>query len=94
MKKRTTLLLFLLILSIYASNINVHITAEENNYRPTSLELTPHDPIEIRYDSDFEIFPGSGTIENPYLIEGYNITTTEDYGIYISGTTKYSIIRK
>ncbi len=89
MKKKTTLLLFLLILSIHASNINVQITAEENNYRPTSLELTPHDPILITSDSDFGIFPGSGTAEDPYRIEGYNIVETNDIGITIIDTTKY-----
>ncbi len=93
MKKRTTLVLLILTFAIYASNINVQITAEENNYRLTSLELTPHDPIEIRYDSDFEIFPGAGTIENPYLIEGYNITTTDNIGIHITDTTKYFTVR-
>ncbi len=93
MKKKTTLLLFLLILSIYASNINVQITAEENNFRPTSLELTPHDPISITSNSGFEVFPGSGTEEDPYLIEGYNITTTNYRSIHIIDTTKYFTIR-
>ncbi|GAG99078.1 unnamed protein product, partial [marine sediment metagenome] len=60
---------------------------------PTSLELTPHDRISITSDSEFEVFPGSGTSEDPYLIDGYNITTTSDEGIYIRGTTKYFIIR-
>ncbi|GAG81070.1 unnamed protein product, partial [marine sediment metagenome] len=74
-------------------NINVQITAEENNYRPTSLELTPHDPIEITSDSDFEVFPGTGTEIDPYLIEGYYITTTSESGISISSTTKYFTVR-
>ncbi len=78
---------------MYASNINVQITAQENNYRPTSLELTPHDPIEITSDSDFEVFLGTGTAEDPYIIEGYNITTWTDYGIYITDTTGYFIVR-
>ncbi len=92
MKKKTTVILLILTLSIYALNINVQKTAEENNYRPTSLELTPHDRISITSDSDFLVFPGSGTAENPYVIEGYNITTGDE-GIYIRGTTKYFIIR-
>ena len=91
MKKKTMYLLFLLILSIYTLNINVQ-SAEENDYRPSSLELTPHNPIEITSDSDFAIFPGTGTAEDPYLIEGYNITTTSTNGIYIYGTTKYFIV--
>ncbi|MCK5157521.1 MAG: right-handed parallel beta-helix repeat-containing protein [Candidatus Heimdallarchaeota archaeon] len=47
--------------------------------------------IIILRDEDFENynFPGSGTKYNPYLIENYNITTSKDYGIYISSTTKY-----
>ncbi len=53
MKKRITLLLFLLILSIHASNINVQSAVEENNNQPTSLELTPHAPISITSDSGF-----------------------------------------
>lgn len=53
------------------------------------------EPIIILRDEDFEnyYFPGNGTENNPYLIENYNITTSEDYGIYISSTTKYFIIR-
>ncbi len=93
MKKRTILILLTLTLSIYASNINVQITAEENDYTPTLLELTPYDPIEITSDSDFEVFPGTGTAEDPYVIEGYDITTTSTFGIYITSTTKYFIIR-
>ncbi len=93
MKKKTTIILLILALSIYASNINVQITAEENDYRPNSLELTPHDPIEITSDSDFEVFPGTGTEIDPYVIEGYNITTTDDNGIYITYTTKYFTVR-
>ncbi len=93
MKKRTILILLILTLSIYALNVNVQITAEENSYRPNSLELTPHDPIEIISDSDFEFFPGTGTEEGPYLIEGYNISTTAFSGIYIAYTTKHFVIR-
>ncbi|GAG99369.1 unnamed protein product [marine sediment metagenome] len=73
-------------------NINVQ-SAEENDYQPTSLELTPHDPISITSDSDFEVFLGSGTEEDPYVIEGYSITTTSSNGIYITYTTKYFIVR-
>ncbi len=69
------------------SSINYNTTSE-----PSNLALTTHAPIEITSDSDFEVFLGTGTEEDPYLIEGYNITTTDDSGIYISGTTKYFIV--
>ena len=95
MRKKTTLFLLILTLSIYASNINVQISAEENNYRPSSLELTPHESIEITSDGNFTDygFPGTGTVEDPYVIEGYNITTTSNVGIYITDTTKYFTVR-
>ncbi len=93
MKKRTILILLILVLSVYVLNINVQGAVEENNYRPTSIEMTPHDPITITSDSDFEVFPGTGTVDNPHIIEKYIITTTDSRGIYITGTTKYFIVR-
>jgi len=57
-----------------------------------SFSLTPHDPIYITSDSGFAVFPGSGTEEDPYLIDGYNITTTST-GISITDTTKHFVIR-
>ncbi len=56
------------------------------------LLLTPHDPILITSDSELEVFPGSGTVEDPYVIEGYNITSSTESGIFIMGTTKFFII--
>ncbi|MBA7527909.1 hypothetical protein ES705_20089 [subsurface metagenome] len=93
MRKKIIVILLILALSIYTLNINVQSAVKENDNRPTSLELTPHDPIEITSDSDFEVFPGTGTEVDPYLIEGYNITTTSQKGIYIAFTTKYFVIR-
>ncbi len=93
MKKKIIIVLLILTFAIYVSNINVQIIAEENDYRPTSLELTPHDPISITSDSGFEVFLGTGTEVDPYIIEGYNITTTSDEGISITDTTKYFTVR-
>ncbi len=55
---------------------------------------TTHDPITITSNEDFNDldFPGNGTIVNPYLIKGYNITTT-DYCILIKNTDAYFVIR-
>ena len=47
---------------------------------PKASAYTPHDPIVIRNDRDFhdqaedEDWPGNGTQEDPYIIEGYEIT--------------------
>lgn len=54
----------------------------------------PHSPITIASNADFvsQGFPGSGTAEDPYVIEGYNITTTGTC-ISIQGTDAYFDIR-
>ena len=70
------------------SSINDNTTSE-----PSILALTPHDPIEITSDSDFEAFPGLGTETDPYIIENYYITTNSGSGIIIRDTTKYFIVR-
>jgi len=51
--------------------------------------------IVIQKDQDFENryeFPGSGTLNDPYLISDYNIETSKEYAIYIEGTSKYFLI--
>ncbi len=62
---------------------------------PSYSSLTPHDPISITSDNNFTdySFPGTGTEEDPYVIEGYNITTTSNRGIYITDTTKNFTVR-
>ncbi|MHA1668826.1 MAG: NosD domain-containing protein [Candidatus Heimdallarchaeaceae archaeon] len=64
----------------------------ENNFTSVSA-LIPHDAISITDDDGFNTFPGIGTVEDPYIIEGYNITTSSSKGIEISGTTKYFVIK-
>ena len=87
-------LLCVSILIIGISTLSMRANATTVSYNPPSYSsLTPHAPISITSDSNFEVFPGSGTEVDPYIIEGYNITTTSDEGIYISGTTKYFIVR-
>ncbi|NPD90619.1 MAG: hypothetical protein HGN29_18055 [Asgard group archaeon] len=51
--------------------------------------------IVIRKDQDFVNrydFPGSGTINDPYLITDYNIDTNKEVAILIEETTKYFLI--
>ncbi|MCG3220202.1 MAG: right-handed parallel beta-helix repeat-containing protein [Candidatus Heimdallarchaeota archaeon] len=58
------------------------------------LSRVPHEPIEIMNDGNFTdySFPGTGDEGTPFIIEGYNIITTSENGIYIYNTTKYFII--
>lgn len=67
-------------------------SSNNSNELVVSLSLTSHASISITSDSELEVFPGSGTEEDPYLIEGYEIITTDNIGISITGTTKYFII--
>ncbi|MCG3222133.1 MAG: right-handed parallel beta-helix repeat-containing protein, partial [Candidatus Heimdallarchaeota archaeon] len=57
--------------------------------------LIEHEPIIIWGDEDFSLFdfPGDGSIENPYLIQNYNITTNGKYSIFIRNTQKHFVIR-
>ncbi|UJG44068.1 MAG: right-handed parallel beta-helix repeat-containing protein [Candidatus Heimdallarchaeum endolithica] len=52
-----------------------------------------HSPIIIDSDEDLTVFPGSGTVDDPYIIENYNITSSNNDGIKITNTTKYILIR-
>ncbi len=57
-----------------------------------------HEPIYIYGDGDFTIangvMAGSGTADDPYVIEGWRIEAPNaDYGIYIDHTSAYFIIR-
>jgi len=54
-----------------------------------------HSPISIYENDDFISygFPGNGTEEDPYRIENYNITTSNSYGIFISGTTAFFVVQ-
>ena len=61
-------------------------------------ELQPHDPIYIGDDGDFTtengVISGTGTEEDPYIIEGWEIDATDSpYGIYIEKTEAHFIIR-
>jgi len=47
----------------------------------------------IESDEDLSAFPGSGTKNDPFIIEYYNIITENSSGIYISGTTKSILIK-
>lgn len=67
-------------------NLNPSLSKSTPNIPPKGLSLqstsnsqfAAHDPIAISTDSDFEAqgFPGAGTKDDPYRIEGLNITST------------------
>jgi parallel beta-helix repeat protein len=67
------------------------------NFRESSYEESL--PIYISNNSDFanqasiNSWDGNGSESNPYIIEGYNITTSSDSAIYIVNTTVYFEVR-
>ncbi|MCE7740417.1 MAG: hypothetical protein GPJ50_13660 [Candidatus Heimdallarchaeota archaeon] len=63
-------------------------------YFPSKREYKSHDSIIILNDQDFTNyrFPGSGEMNDPYIIEGLYINSSLE-AIRIEGTTKYFVIR-
>jgi len=72
------------------------LTSSSTSPKLIDLSLTPHESIEILNDGDFITygFPGAGTPGDPYIIEHYEIETSSDTGIDVSGTTKHFVIRQ
>lgn len=74
------------------TEFNFELKFKHKEY-PTSY--ITHPSIEILSDTDFGnySFSGIGTIDEPYVIENYNITTTNTPAIRVENTSKYFIIR-
>jgi len=90
----------LAVISVLVITLNVGNIANGNNFEDiVAVEqvqtLIEHEPIAINSDADFDKydFSGTGTIDDPYIIENYNITTDQNDAIVIGFTTKYVIIR-
>ncbi len=68
-----------------------------NSFQVASQQFLYHNPIVIRDDTQFTfengVSGGSGTISDPFVIEGKRILSYDTVAIYIVNTTKYCIIR-
>jgi len=87
-KKLLTLLaIFFLIMSAQAILFNV--SEEASAY-------TPHDPIYINGNADFTptngVTGGSGTLSDPYIMEGWEINASTTNGIEIGNTDAYIFV--
>lgn len=73
------------------------IRKEEPKFSSNSQNYEVHAPIFINSDGDFVSynFSGLGTRGDPYLIEGYNITShgTPSFGIEIRNTNVFFVIK-
>ncbi|MHA1741637.1 MAG: NosD domain-containing protein [Candidatus Thorarchaeota archaeon] len=91
----TVILLF--VLGNTVSCFNSTLTASPDTQRatvPCSVSQKPDPPIEILSDTDFvaQGWPGSGTKDDPYLIDGVLIASG-DICIRVANTTAYFVIR-
>jgi parallel beta-helix repeat protein len=62
-----------------------------------SATLESREPIVISDDENFTaangVRSGSGTAEDPYLIENWTIDASENHGIWVENTTKHFVVR-
>jgi parallel beta-helix repeat protein len=72
------------------------LSSINNSNTELMAELVASDSIRILSDADFITFgfPGTGTVEDPYIIENYDVYSTDinTEGIYVFNTTKYFVI--
>ncbi len=105
-KKLTLILLILIIISLIPILRGLNVTDKPNEdslVNRISIDFEegtdyssyePHDRIIIYGDDDFieQGWPGSGTSEDPYVIEGYEIVSDYDC-IAIHSTTVHYVVR-
>ena len=88
------IVILFLTLSIYPDPINQSDLGAIGG--SITQEYTVHDPIVIRNDTELAAVAnsGNGSVNNPYIITGWNITGSATNGISIRGTTKYFRIER
>ena len=75
------------------------ITSTSNLVEKTCINImySPHDPIYIHGNDNFTsengVSGGSGTHNDPYIIEGWEINASSQHGITIIGVNVYFTIR-
>ncbi len=64
------------------------------NFKLKMQSYVVHDPININHDNELAVIAssGTGTVDDPFIIAGWNISNAQEYGIVISGTTKHFIV--
>jgi parallel beta-helix repeat protein len=73
------------------------LSAKTALFSSVSHSLTPHEPILIDEEADFTfangVTNGSGTVSDPYVIEGWDINASEGHGISVRDTEAHFVIR-
>ncbi|MBS3794475.1 MAG: right-handed parallel beta-helix repeat-containing protein [Candidatus Thorarchaeota archaeon] len=93
-----SILVFALLLVYFPTTTHIRKLGNKvaaRNSPGTTMPYENHEPIVISSNHDFERqgWPGSGTQEDPYIIEGFNITAYSN-SVLISDTTAYFEIRE
>ncbi|MHA1911589.1 MAG: NosD domain-containing protein, partial [Candidatus Kariarchaeaceae archaeon] len=90
-KKIFTLFFTLLLISTF----NVSTSGEANSSNQVTFSSFTLDPVEILNDTALASYStsGTGTPLDPYILEGFNISTTAEIGLIISGTTKHFVFQ-
>ena len=87
-----------LLLSVVTPTLDVPCKQEQQGYQEYRIRVGAyhaHDPIHVSGDSELEAISvsGSGFGFDPFILEGWNITNSDQDGIYIQDTTAHFIIR-
>ncbi|MFX0052930.1 MAG: right-handed parallel beta-helix repeat-containing protein, partial [Candidatus Hermodarchaeota archaeon] len=91
-KMRLLFVLCLLSQSIQLSPIQIRLSDSlVLANKSISMKYTANDPINITNDNELAAVAnnGIGTVNNPYIIAGWNISDSSTHGISITGTTMY-----
>ncbi|MHA2204112.1 MAG: right-handed parallel beta-helix repeat-containing protein, partial [Candidatus Hodarchaeales archaeon] len=89
---RLLITVLVLSLSIYASPVPTRLfNSSVSANRSILSNYVEHDPINITNDGELAAVAnsGTGTVNDPYVIAGWNITGIPTHGISITGTTKH-----
>jgi parallel beta-helix repeat protein len=92
-------IILVILIGLISIKIGGGIEAELNyaigSTQSLSKTYSTHAPINIISDQNFTDygFPGLGTYDNPYRIENYNISTTDEKAISIENTNKHFVIQ-
>jgi len=77
--------------------VNGTVTISGTAFDPDSGGFTPHTPIYINGNTNFTpengVVSGSGTENDPYIIERWDINASSAHGTEIRNTNKYFLIR-
>jgi parallel beta-helix repeat protein len=96
-KKSLIIGLILLMFLLFNPKISLGQNSEEKiTSAQDTIDYTPLAPIDIANDTALSFYSSSGTGSSgdPYIINGYNVTSSESmHGIYVHGTSQYFIIR-